>query len=62
MIKQLGVLGILGLLLMLGGFAVVASEQPLVAAGLALILLGLAIIVRTLVQNALEMIGVGQLF
>lgn len=62
MIKQLGILGVLGLLLMLGGFVVVAVEQPLVAGGLALILAGLAIVVRTLVQNVLEMMGVGQLF
>jgi hypothetical protein len=62
MIRQLGVAGLLGFLLMIGGFAIVAVEQPLVAGGLALIVAGLGILVRTMVQNALEMMGVGQLF
>jgi hypothetical protein len=61
MIRRLGVAGILGFLLMIAGFVAIGLKEPQIAGGLALIVAGLGIIVRTLIKNALGMMGVGQL-
>jgi len=61
MLRRLGVAGILGFLLVIGGFATIALVNIKIAAGLALIVAGLGIVVRTLVKHALGMMGIGQL-
>ncbi|WP_330630748.1 DUF7470 family protein [Halocatena halophila] len=59
MFKQLGRYGIAGIILALIGLAVVAIESPIVAAGLLLILLGTALLLRGLIGYGLEAVGMG---
>ena len=59
MLKHLGMGGILGLLLLLGGIVIIAWESLIVAAGLAIAIAGLGLIVRSLVSSALGAMGMG---
>jgi hypothetical protein len=59
MLKHLGIGGILGLFLMLGGIVVIASQNLLIAAGIAIAIAGLGLIVRSLVSSALGAMGMG---
>jgi len=59
MFDKLGVLGIVGLLLTLGGLGVVASQNLILAGGLALVLVGLAVTALGLLRNLLTSLGMG---
>jgi len=61
MLKHLGIGGILGLFLLVGGIALIAWENLIVAAGLAIAIAGLGLIVRSLVSSALGAMGMGGL-
>ena len=57
MLRHLGPLGIAGIVLLLVGLAVIASESLLVAAGLALVLLGSGLAVKALVSSVFRQFG-----
>ncbi|KPN29908.1 hypothetical protein SY89_00628 [Halolamina pelagica] len=57
MYDRLGIGGVVGLLLALGGIALIAWQAPIVAAGLAFVLAGLALVVRALVGNVMRQFG-----
>jgi hypothetical protein len=57
MIDRLGAAGIVGALLVVGGLALVAWKAPVVAAGLALVLIGLGLVVRGLVKGLMTQFG-----
>lgn len=59
MFDKLGVGGIVGVLVMLAGVAVVAWEAPIVAAGIAITIAGLGLIVYSLITNFLSSMGMG---
>jgi len=61
MLKHLGIGGIVGLFLLVGGIALIAWENLIVAAGLAIAIAGLGLIVRSLVSSALGAMGMGGL-
>jgi hypothetical protein len=56
-----GVGGIVGLVAVLGGLGLIGSHNLRVAAGLALILVGLALVVRGVLQGVLASMGMGGL-
>lgn len=62
MLKKLGAAGIVGLLALLGGIALIAYESLIIAGGLALILAGLGLMVRSLIQSVLGSMGMGGMF
>jgi uncharacterized membrane protein len=57
MFDKLGIGGIIGILCCLGGLAVIAYVAPVVAGGLALVLVGLALVVRGLLSGLLSAFG-----
>ena len=57
MFDSLGPMGWAGILLLLAGLAVVAFADPLVAAGLAIILVGLGLLVKRGVDLVMGMLG-----
>lgn len=59
MIDKLGLAGVVGALLAVGGIALVAWEAPIVAAGLALTLVGIVLVVRALLKSMLGSLGMG---
>ena len=59
MFDKLGALGIVGLLLTLGGLGVVASQNLILAGGVALVLVGLAVTALGIVRNLLSSLGMG---
>jgi len=59
MLDKLGAVGVIGLLLAVAGVGVVAIESLIIAAGLGLILLGLAVTAFGLVKNVLSSMGMG---
>lgn len=59
MIDKLGFAGVVGSLLAVGGIALVAWEAPIVAAGLALTLVGIVLVVRALLKSMLGSLGMG---
>ncbi|WP_135536699.1 MULTISPECIES: hypothetical protein [Halostella] len=59
MIKKLGAVGIVGIVVVLAGLALVAWESQIIAAGLALMLLGFVLTVKALVSNLLSSFGMG---
>ena len=62
MLKKLGAVGIVGLLALLGGIVLIASESLVIAGGLALVLAGLGLMVRSLIQSVLGSMGMGGMF
>lgn len=62
MIRKIGLLGILGFLLALLGFGVLAYVNPLIAAGVALIVLGVAALIGNVVRRTLANLGLGGMF
>ena len=62
MIDRLGVTGIVGFLVLLGGIGLIAWASPTVAAGMALVLAGLGLVVRSLIQNLVQSMGMGGMF
>ena len=59
MFDKLGAKGIVGVLALLGGIAVIASVHPLIAGGMALIVLGLGLVVWGVVSSMLSNFGMG---
>ena len=57
MLKNLGPLGIVGLLVILAGLALIAYANILVAAGLAFVLAGLGLVVKALISGMLAAWG-----
>ncbi|GAA0459223.1 hypothetical protein MUK72_03285 [Halococcus dombrowskii] len=57
MLDKLGLAGIVGILCCLGGLAVIAYVAPVVAGGLALVLIGLVLVVRGLLSGMLSAFG-----
>ena len=59
MLRKLGAIGILGVAAVLAGLALIAWAEPVVAAGMALVLLGFGLTVKALVSNLLSSFGMG---
>ncbi|SIR92685.1 DUF7470 family protein [Natronorubrum thiooxidans] len=57
MLKNLGPQGIAGLLIVLAGVALIAYQNLLIAAGMALVLAGLGILVKALISGMLQSFG-----
>ncbi|MCU4743672.1 hypothetical protein OB955_05210 [Halobacteria archaeon AArc-m2/3/4] len=57
MYDKLGPVGIVGIVVMLAGIGLVASQNLLIAAGMALIVGGLGVVVKALVSNVLSSFG-----
>ncbi|MFC4540664.1 hypothetical protein ACFO5R_01830 [Halosolutus amylolyticus] len=53
MIRNLGPLGIVGLLIVVAGIGLIAWADPIVAVGMALVLAGLGLVVKALISNVL---------
>ncbi|PSQ28242.1 hypothetical protein BRD03_04120 [Halobacteriales archaeon QS_9_68_17] len=59
MLRKLGAVGVLGVAVVLAGLALIAVADPVVAAGMALVLLGFGLTVKALVSNLLSSFGMG---
>ncbi len=59
MLRKLGVVGIVGVLLVVAGLATIAYVEPIVAAGMAGILVGLGLVVGNVLRKMLASFGLG---
>ena len=59
MFEKLGAIGVLGIVVILGGLGLIAWANPVVAAGMALVLFGFGLTVKALVSNLLSSFGMG---
>ncbi|WP_135821694.1 DUF7470 family protein [Halostella litorea] len=59
MFDKLGISGIVGVVVVLGGLGLIAYADPIVAAGMALVLFGFGLTVKALVSNLLGSLGMG---
>lgn len=59
MFSKLGAKGIAGLLALLAGLAVIAYSNPIIAGGMALVLVGLVLVVWGVVSSLLSNFGMG---
>lgn len=57
MLKNLGPLGIGGIVLVLLGIGLIAVSSPIVAVGMVLVLVGLGLVVKALVSGLLQNFG-----
>ncbi|ELZ02882.1 hypothetical protein C482_04446 [Natrialba chahannaoensis JCM 10990] len=57
MLKQLGPLGIVGILILVAGIGIVAYANYVIAVGIALVLAGLGLVVKALVSSVLQQFG-----
>ncbi|WP_435124022.1 DUF7470 family protein [Halobaculum sp. D14] len=57
MFQRLGAAGVVGALTLVAGLAVVAYSQPVVAVGLAMILVGTGLVVKGLATNLMRQFG-----
>ncbi|AFZ72953.1 DUF7470 family protein [Natronobacterium gregoryi] len=57
MLDKLGPLGIVGILALLAGIGLVAYENLVIAGGIALVLAGLGLVVKSLVSSVLQSFG-----
>ncbi|WP_232686967.1 DUF7470 family protein [Halobacterium zhouii] len=57
MLDKLGLSGIVGALVSLAGVGIVAWKAPVVAGGIVLVLLGLALVVRSLAKSLMGVFG-----
>ncbi|MFC6765665.1 DUF7470 family protein [Natrinema soli] len=57
MLKNLGALGIAGIVILLAGIGLIAYANWIVAVGMALVLAGLGLIVKSLVSGLLQNFG-----
>lgn len=64
MLQGFGIVGSMGVVLVIGGLAVIAvlADAPLIAGGLALVLVGLGLLAKGLVDAVLASMGFGELF
>jgi hypothetical protein len=54
--------GLVGLLAVLGGIGLIGTQNLRIAAGLLLVVVGLALVVRGIVQGFLASMGMGDMF
>ena len=59
MLDKLGAKGIVGVLLLLGGLGVVAWKAPIVAVGMALVVVGFVLVAWGLVSGLMASFGLG---
>lgn len=59
MFDKLGRVGIIGVLVILGGLALIALADPVIAGGVALVLVGVGLVVRGLFGFMLNAMGMG---
>jgi uncharacterized membrane protein HdeD (DUF308 family) len=57
MLNKLGTVGLGGLLLVLVGVGLVAWQQPIVALGIALAFVGVALVAKGLISNVMSAFG-----
>lgn len=57
MYQRIGLLGVVGMVLALTGLGLITVVQPLIGAGLALVLLGLGITVQSVISRMLKQFG-----
>lgn len=57
MIDKIGPLGIVGVVVLLAGIGLIAYANYIVAAGMALVLVGLGLVVKSLVSGMLQSFG-----
>lgn len=62
MLRSLGVSGVLGVLIAIAGIAVIAYVDPLLAAGMLGILVGVGLVVQSLVRSVLAGFGLSGAF
>ena len=55
--RAIGLVGILGVLLVLAGIVVIGYVDPVLAAGVTAMLIGIVLVVRDLVSNVLASFG-----
>lgn len=61
MLQNMGIAGVVGLLLLLGGIGLLAYIDLLIGAGVALVVAGLGLVVYGLVTNFMQAMGMGQM-
>jgi len=59
MLKQLGGAGVLGFLVLLAGIGVLAYVNPIIGAGVALVVAGLGLVTYGMVTNMMRALGMG---
>ena len=59
MFDKLGAKGIVGVLLLLGGIAVIALQNPIIAAGIGLVVVGFVLVAWGLISGLLSSFGMG---
>lgn len=59
MFDKLGTAGVIGLVLLFAGLAIVAWENLVIAAGLALVFVGVGLVLRGVVGSLLGSLGMG---
>ena len=57
MIRNLGIKGLLGVVLLIAGVGLIAYESPIVAAGIAMVVAGLGLVAQGLVSSMLRSFG-----
>lgn len=57
MLDKLGISGIVGVLFVLVGVGIVAWKAPVVAAGIVLVLLGFALVARSIAKSLMGVFG-----
>jgi hypothetical protein len=57
--KMLGLSGAFGLLCIIGGIALLTTVDVRIAAGVAIILAGLGLLVRAMIKGVMSMMGMG---
>lgn len=62
MLERIGGGGLVGLLAMLGGIGLIAYQDPIIAGGMALVVVGLALLLRGVVQGFMSSMGMNGLF
>lgn len=62
MIRSLGLMGIFGVLITIAGVAVVAYVDPVLAAGVIAVLVGIGLVVQSLVRRMLAGFGLAGAF
>ncbi len=61
MLRNLGVVGILGLVLLIGGVALTTWVNLILGGALAMVIAGLGLVVYGLISNLLQAMGMGQM-
>lgn len=57
MFDKLGISGVVGVLFVLAGVGIVAWKAPVVAAGIVLVLLGFALVARSIAKSLMGVFG-----